>query len=180
MAELLARHTCALYAREHVKRPKRFKAAKPHCSEAVNYVAPSVKDIIVNVSKYLDLDKNNSQTKEYIIENYINKKSNTIKKELEDNKINVILLGNGDKIIGQYPYSGTILNEGDTTYFLTNNYDKKMINFTGMSYKETKEILNMMGIEYSLSGYGYVYEQNIPSGEKIDKKIEIKLKGLYD
>ena len=48
-----------------------------------------------------------------------------------------------------------------------------------MSYKEAKEILNLMKVDYTLDGYGYVYEQNIGAFEKIENKIELKLKGLY-
>ena len=47
-----------------------------------------------------------------------------------------------------------------------------MIDFKGMSYKEAVSILKLMGVEYELDGYGYVYEQNILSGSKIDKELD--------
>ena len=54
-----------------------------------------------------------------------------------------------------------------------------MIDFNGLSYKDAKNILNLMGTKYNLEGYGYVYEQNIEVGKKIDKEIILKLKGKF-
>ena len=54
-----------------------------------------------------------------------------------------------------------------------------MVNFKGLSYKEVKGILDLMGVTYELSGYGYAYEQNIEVDKVIDKKVIIKFKGLY-
>ena len=63
---------------------------------------------------------------------------------------------------------------------LTSDYDKSMIDFNGLSYKEAKSVLDLMGVSYNLSGYGYVVSQNIEVGAKIDKNVELELKGLYD
>ena len=62
---------------------------------------------------------------------------------------------------------------------LTDKYEKTAIDFTGLSYKEVKETLKLMNVDYELNGYGYVVSQNIPSGDKIEDKIIIELKGLY-
>ena len=147
--------------------------------DTYNYVAPAVKDVVVNVSKYLNLDDTSSSRREYTVGDYKNNETVKVKEELKGNNINVVTLGNGDRVIGQYPVSNAVVYEKDTVYLLTNKYDKTMINFNGLSYKEVKEILNLMNVEYSLSGYGYAYEQNIPTGNKINSKVEIKFKGLY-
>ena len=98
---------------------------------------------------------------------------------LKNKGIKVITLGTGNKIINQYPSKGINIYKGDLVVLLTNKYEKEMIDFTGLSYKETKEILTLMNVEYELSGYGYVTNQNIEKGTKIDKKVELELKGLY-
>ena len=54
-----------------------------------------------------------------------------------------------------------------------------MIDFTGMSYKDANSVLKLMDVSYELDGYGYVYEQNIKAGSKIDKSVVLKLKGKY-
>ena len=54
-----------------------------------------------------------------------------------------------------------------------------MIDFNGLSYKEAKSVLNLMNTEYTLNGYGYVTNQNISVGSKIEGNVELELKGLY-
>lgn len=152
-----------------VKKPKDSK----------NYIAPAIKDIIVNLSKYYNIDEKSLNDEGYKISNYVNKITLDIKKELTDNGIEVIVLGNGNKIINQYPSSNITLYKGDKIYLLTNNYNKEMINFIDLSYKDTINILRLMNIEYELDGYGYVYEQNIEVNSIIDKKLILKLKEKY-
>ena len=54
-----------------------------------------------------------------------------------------------------------------------------MIDLTGLSYKEVKNILELMNVEYELSGYGYVTNQSIPAGSKVETKVTVELKGRY-
>ena len=147
--------------------------------DTVNYIAPAIKDVVVNVSKYLNIDTNSSSDEKYIVEDYSNKIVTDIKRNLEEKEIRVITLGTGNKIISQYPSKGISLYNDDLVVLLTNDYNKTMIDFTGLSYKEVKLILELMDVEYNLTGYGYAYSQNIPSGNKVDKKVEISFKGIY-
>ncbi|MBQ2873254.1 MAG: PASTA domain-containing protein [Bacilli bacterium] len=152
-----------------VKKPK----------DSRNYIAPAVKDIIVNLSKYYNIDSKNNLDSGYELDDYVNKSITTVKKVLEEKNIKVLILGNGNKIIGQYPSTNATLYKGDKVVLLTNNYKLDMIDFNEMSYKDADNILKLMGVEYKLEGYGYVYEQNIPIGNKIDKEVILKLKGKY-
>ena len=152
-----------------VKKPK----------DAKNYIAPAIKDIVVNLAKYYKINEKNDNDSGYMIGDYVNKITLDIKKELDNRGINVILFGNGNKIIDQYPYKDVTLYKGNKIYLLTNNYDNTMIDFNGLSYKDAKSILNLMGVKYKLEGYGYVYEQNIEVGKNVDKEVVLKLKGKY-
>ena len=152
-----------------VKKPK----------DSVNYIAPAVKSVVVNLSKYFNIQEKKKNVDGYNIGNYINKITTDTKKELNNNGIDVLVLGNGNKIVGQYPSEGVTLYNEDNVVLLTNNYDKTMIDFNGMSYKEASNILNLMGVKYKLEGYGYVFEQNVEVDKKIDKEIILKLKGKY-
>lgn len=147
--------------------------------DTYNYMAPAVKDVLVNTSKYLNLDGSSSKVLGYEMGNYINKTTTEVVKELEDKNVKVLTLGTGNKIVKQYPSKDIKLYEGDLVVLKTNSYDKTMIDLSGLSYKEVKSVLDLMGVEYTLSGYGYVVSQNIPQGEKIDKKVEIELKEIY-
>ena len=89
-------------------------------------------------------------------------------------------MGVGNKIVDQYPNKDTVLYSNDLVVLLTNNYDKKMIDFNGLSYKEVISILKLMSVDYSVEGFGYAYEQNILSGEIINDKVIIKMKERYN
>ena len=144
------------------------------------YVSNAVKDIVVNLSKYYNIELTNYENDlGYMINDYANKSTVEVTKLLKDNNINYIVLGDGDKIINQYPSNSVTLYKGDRVILLTNKYNNKMIDFKGMSYKEANNILKLMGVEYELSGYGYVYEQNILASKIIDKKVILKLKNKY-
>lgn len=152
-----------------IKKPKDSK----------NYVALAVKDVVVNLSKYFKIDEKKNNDNGYKIDNYVNKITLDIKKELNNKKIDVIVLGNGNRIIGQYPNKGMTLYKNDKIYLLTNNYDNTMLDFKGLSYKDAISILELIDAKYKLEGYGYVYEQSIETGKKIDSDIILKFKGMY-
>ena len=153
-----------------VKKPKDSK----------NYIAPAVKEIVVNLSKYFNINEVNNSSYGYKINNYLNKITLDVNKILTNKGIKTILLGNGNRIIGQYPSADVTLYKDDKVYLLTNSYDGKMIDFNGMSYKDAIGVLKLLDVKYKLDGYGYVYEQNIEVDKKIDGEIILKLKDKYN
>ena len=148
---------------------------KPKDTE--NYIAPAIKDIVINISKYLNITQDNNTKKTYKVAKYINKEVASISNELQKNNMKVFILGTGDKIINQYPKENSKLYIGSTVVLLTNNYDKKMPNLIGLSYKDATNILKLMNVKYEINGKGYVIEQNIKEGEiiKEDNLVNIKL-----
>ena len=144
-----------------------------------NYIASGVKEVVINTSKYLSIDKKTKESKNILVDDYSNRVVTEVEKELKSNGIKVITLGTGKKVINQYPNKDITVYENGLVVLLTNDYDKRMIDFNGLSYKEVKEILNLMNVEYELDGYGYAYLQNISSGDIINEKVVIKFKGLY-
>ncbi len=146
-----------------------------------NYIAPAVKEVIQNISNYLNIKEGKVINTSYKIESYINKDTTSVVDNLKDTGINLIVIGDGNKIVSQYPNSNTDLTKGDNLILLTNNYDKKMLNLIGLSSKEVKIILDYMDINYTIEGNGYVYEQSVPEGTVLnpDDVITIKLKEKY-
>lgn len=144
-----------------------------------NYIAPSIKEVVINTSKYLSIEDKKTQLVSTKLDDYSNRLTTEVKKELSDSGLRVITLGTGNKIISQYPNKGMNLYKNDMVVLLTNDYKKEMIDFKGLSYKEAANVLKLMDVEYELKGYGYVSSQNIESGTKIDKSIVLELKGLY-
>ena len=68
-----------------------------------------------------------------------------ITNKLEENGMRVFILGDGDKIINQYPTSKTSLYKNSVVVLLTNNYNKIMPNLIGLSYKDAYNIFHIIG-----------------------------------
>ena len=149
---------------------------KPNVNATVT-LSDAVKDVILSISKYKQVSTVKIEKKsEFVIDSYINKNTEDIKKVLEENGINTLILGNGNKIIKQYPNSNTKITSQDRVILLTNSSDIELPSFNGYSSSEIKKVLNLLNIKYNFEGYGYVYEQSIPAGTKINKDTEVTLK----
>ena len=152
-----------------VRRPK----------DGYNYIAPMIREVEQNITKYLNITEKVKDKEEVLIEAYYNKNVIDIKNLLESKNIRVMVLGDGDRIIDQYPKSSTTIYEDDLVILKTNRLDNIMPNLIGLSYKEANNILKLMDIEYTTFGNGYVYEQNIEPGSIVDTSLEVKFKSKY-
>ena len=152
-----------------IKRPK----------DTTNYVAPMVKEVEKNITKYLNIEDSSNEKEAYMLESFYNKSINSAKDILENRNIRILVLGSGDKIIKQYPSVGSIIYEDDLVMFKTNSDDNKMIDLTGYSKKEVVNILQLLDVQYEIEGTGYVYEQSILKDEVVNDKIIVKLKNKY-
>ena len=153
---------------------------KPNANTAKG-VSNAVKDIIISISKYKNVETVKVESKkEFKVDSYINNNIDDTIKLLEENNISVLKIGNGDKIITQYPNKNTKITSSDKVILLTNG-DITIPSLEGLSRSEAKIILDLLNVKYKFDGYGYIYEQSIPSGTKIDKdtKITLKLKSRY-
>lgn len=146
--------------------------------DSVNYVAPAVKEVLTNINKYLNINTGEEVKENVYLSSYINKNVNDVVSELNSKGINTVVIGNGDKVVNQYPGSSTVLLN-DKVYLLTNNYNKEMIDVSGMSYKDATNILKMLGINYETEGIGYAYEQSVLPGSVVEDKVIIKFKNNY-
>jgi len=148
--------------------------------DTTNYLADMVKEVIANTSKYLNIEEKKEPEKNYNVDNYINKNTNFVVDSLSLNNIKTIILGNGNKIINQYPSVGSIINSNDLVILLTNEYNKTMPNLIGKSFKETVAILNLLNIEYEYEGHGYLESQSIEEGILVEnEKVKLIFKPRY-
>lgn len=133
--------------------------------------------IMESIGKYLGLIGGDSidTNKSFQIGSYINLNTNDVKESLENKGLDVIVLGNGDRIINQYPINTTLL-QGDKIFLLTNDSNVKMPSLIGYTKIECISLLNLLNVDYEFEGYGYVTEQSIKVGESINDKIKIILK----
>ncbi|MEE3342636.1 MAG: penicillin-binding protein [Bacilli bacterium] len=140
-----------------------------------NYIAPAIKDVVVNVSKYLNIITSHSEVTTYKIDNYLNKDVSNVSSDIIKNGMKLYVLGNGKKVIRQYPSKNTNLYSGSVVVLLTDTYDKKIPNLIGLSYKDASNILKLMGVKYKINGKGYVVSQSIAEGNVVADNMEVVL-----
>ena len=145
----------------------------------------AVKEIVKNITTYYNIDVNVGETKEniseYTLRSYINKKKEIATGELSTNGIPAIVIGDGDKIIDQYPKKGSKVNSKGKVFLLTNG-TVTLANMTSWSKKDTKAYCDLIGLDAIFRGNGYVQAQNIPEGQIVTRgtKIEIDLGQKYE
>ena len=148
-----------------IKRPK----------DTTNYIAPAIKDVVVNTSKYLNIVVDDSKSTTYEIGNYVNKEVNNVSSEITGSGMKLFVLGIGKKVIRQYPLADSKLYNGSVVVLLTDTYDKKMPNLVGLSYKDAVNILKLMEVKYNVNGNGYVVSQSVKEGEIVSDDVTVNL-----
>lgn len=149
-----------------------IKKPKTYFSKAI---APYVKEVISNIAKYKnmysDIEEQNSNIQKYIMPSYLSTSTITSKNQLEKLNLNVVVIGDGDKIINQYPTKGTTVLTGDKIFLVTNSKNIKMPDMTNWARSDVVKFANLAKIEYKTTGYGYVKKQNIKAGSLINNQL---------
>lgn len=155
-----------------------YASAKKITSGKQKPISNAIKEIVNNLSKYYGISQTEEKEVEitkYQVESYINKTLEKTKVKLNSKNINYQILGDGAKIIKQYPKAGDTITNKDTIYLITNSKTLKVPSVIGLSSKVAKNLLEELGIKVNLDGVGYVVEQSIAEGEEIKDGMEIKL-----
>ena len=149
-----------------------YAAMKKPTSGPTSNLSKLVKTVASDVSKYLDLSNVPKETlSSFEMKNYFNKDINDADME----GVKLFVIGNGNKIIDQYPSVNTTVVENDVVILKTNGKEIKMPSFIGLSLKETKKLCSMLGITCDIEGNGYVINQDIKENTVIDKEMIVKL-----
>ena len=118
----------------------------------------AVKSLIQDLEAYYNLTNIRTNTKQYVkIENYLNKNINEVKNILNVNGIQYEVIGDGDKVINQYPFAGSLVN-GKLLLMTNGNFTEN--NLTGLSSKTINHYCKMINIPCNIKGTGYVTNYN--------------------
>lgn len=138
----------------------------------------AVKDVVKNVAKYHGHEPQTTEgvkVTKYKIPSFASKKVDTVKQTLTTAGIsNQVVIGNGTKVIKQYPSSGEIMSSTDRIYLITNDENITIPNVVGLSSKEASGVLKLLGLKVTLQDKGYVTAQS-KVGTKVVKGEEIVL-----
>ena len=138
----------------------------------------SIKEIVNNAAKYygdVDTSTTEVEVKEYEVPSFINKELESVKTTLTSENIKYTVIGNGDKVVKQYPEKKDTITNQDTIYLITNDQNLTVPNVVGLSSKVANSLLTTLGIKVNLDGVGYVTSQNIAEGTAITEGLEITL-----
>lgn len=143
----------------------------------------AIKNLVKNVSTYLNIygNKESSESKSYTVESFINKDADSSALILENNNMESVIIGAGEKIIKQYPNKGVTLNVNNKVFLLTNDNKYKMPNIKGWSRNDVLTFAKLINLNVTFEGTGYVDSFNIKEDTEIDLNVtlEVKLKEKY-
>ena len=137
-------------------------------------VSNIVKGLVKDIANYRSIFKNeetNSTT--FKIDDYSNQNLMMVLDNLKDKFKDLVVIGDGDKIVDTYP-KNKVVSKDEKIFILTNSKNIEIPDFIGYSKREVDTYKKLTGIDITLEGNGYVYEQN-----KEDDKIYLKLKDRY-
>ncbi len=140
-------------------------------------ISNAVKEVVLNTGKYLGTEKQiaTDQVIEYKLPSFINKNLEKVKTTLTNNGMNYQIIGNGTKVVKQYPNAKTTVTNKDKIYLITNDNNYVIPNVVGLSSKEAKSLLEILGVKVKLEGSGYVKIQSISENTPITDGMEIVL-----
>lgn len=160
-----------------------YSAIKKPKTHATKAIAPYVVDVIHNIAKYKnmysEINEKKSSMQKYSIKSYISSDTDKAKEELNNMKMNIVLIGDGDKIINQYPSRGSTIITGDKIYLVTNSTKIEMPDITGWSLSDVRRFVEYCNINFEYSGHGYVVKQSIKpktilKGESLSVELKDK------
>ena len=143
-------------------------------------LSTSINTLMQNIAKYKNMfeeeTNNNSSVTSLTLDSYINQKVTDVKEVMDQNHITTTIIGNGDKVINQYPNKGETVLSYDRVFLITNGNQGAMPDLTGYTRSEAIYLMKTLGYDYELEGYGYVSAQSIKAGEIVgDNTVKITL-----
>ncbi len=147
-----------------------------------NKISDAVKTLIEDVSTYLGIvDGKVKESYETIkVSSYINKNIKDVQEELKGKNISIVQIGNGDKIIKQYPEKNKNLNINDKLFLLTNDTNLTYTNLNNYSRSDLVEYGKLLGVNFTFNGYGYAKNLNLQNRKVVKgETIEVTLEPKY-
>ncbi len=145
-------------------------------------VAELFTSIMESSLKYMNILPENSQTSSTkSLSDHIGEDAASSMTALEQQGFSPVLIGEGGKVVSQYPEAGTKLSEGSLVLLETAG-DTTLPNFSGWSKKMALSFKMLSGLDIRLNGDGYVTEQSLSAGAVISKEdpVVLQLKSPED
>lgn len=167
-----------------------FPADKPKYMIYYAYVYPydygnvdntgAIKDLIRRCALLTNVNYDSSKNisnkiVKYKMPNLLSKSYSEAEEALSITNVNVYKIGNGDKVIKQYPAKDEALYTNSKVFLLTNSEGTILPDFTNWTRKELISYWNISGIAFNFSGFGVVSDQSISPGTIVTSKDEVNI-----
>ena len=114
-------------------------------SPRIDNKADMLKSILTDVETYYNITRVNTDSKKtYTMDNFINKDIDIAKNILDSNGVKYEIIGQGRKIVNQYPNKKTIVN--GRVFLITNDDNKNVPNIVGYSRKDAINLCKLLTI----------------------------------
>lgn len=137
-----------------------------------------IKNLVESVAKYRNLDERPSdidESKIVTIDNYLNKDTTTSVNKLQAKGVSAIVIGDGNRVINQYPKKDTKTSQKARVFLVTNGDNVSMPDVIGWSSNEFIDFCKLVGVKYELDGYGYITSSSIEEGTILNENTIIKV-----
>ena len=141
-------------------------------------VSKVVKSVIQSILKYYnmdDSDDNEEENKTITISSYLNQNIDEVASTLESNGLKVIRIGDGSKVVAQYPVSGTNVVARDKVFLVSNGTNQQLPNIKGWSRADVITLANLLDYDVVFEGYGYVSNYTLK-----DDQLTVVLSNKYN
>lgn len=137
--------------------------------------APVFKEIVSQSLRYLGVPSNQksnvkiaAKVKKASVPDLAHLSLKEARNELKARHLDFEILGNGQKVLKQFPEKGTEMGLGQRIYIMTEEKEKIAIpELMGKSLRDALEICSILELRWTISGEGYVTDQSLTgSGDK--------------
>lgn len=128
-----------------------------------------VNDLVRTIVSTMNLQDNINQEvipeiKAHTLDNFVNEDVSAVVTELEKNGLKPIIIGDGRRVIQQYPRSGQSIITNERVFIKTEGSQITMPNMEGWSFKEVVNYWTLSGVGVEMVGSGFVVEQSVEPG----------------
>ncbi|MCL7746366.1 penicillin-binding transpeptidase domain-containing protein [Halalkalibacter alkaliphilus] len=122
----------------------------------------------LNISPTVDEIAEETETG-FKTENYVAQSTSTVKESIGEEGIELTILGDGSEIVAQQPLANKGMLEGERLFLRTDSETVSMPDLTGWSNRDVRRFAQVMGLNPTFFGRGYVQTQSIEPGTMIEK-----------
>lgn len=125
--------------------------------------------VMKNSLQYMNIEPVKTKKAASIVLPTMNKQTpNDAKKQLEELGLEVVIMGNGTKVIDQLPREGSKVLEGEKIVLKTNG-KLTMPDLKGWSLRDSIKVANLAALKLNPIGKGFVVKQNFAPGTTIEE-----------